>query len=326
MARQKLVSVIIPTHNGVNSISNAINSVLKQDYKNIEIIVVDDNGKNTKKQLETEQKIKKYIVNHSVRYIVHEKNKNGAAARNTGFRASKGEYISLLDDDDIYYPSKIRRSVEALEQLGDDWGLVYCSVEKYLNGKFSSVSKARKSGSILHKVLLHQVVIGSDSLMVRREVYEKLNGFDESFKRHQDFEFTTRVCAKYKVKAIPSPGVRYNITRRNNPESLEIAIGYRSHYVDKMMPYIKRYNSIYQHYIIYYNMIDFVGYLVKRGKILQAYNKFKKSISLWIKNPSFILFVIVIFVKAIYKMKSTIENLFHYFLVIKKRSKVSLSD
>lgn len=92
---QQLVSVIIPTYKGADKINSAVDSVLNQTYKNIEVIVVDDNGENESEQLLTAEKMKKYETFENVKYLVHKKNINGSAARNTGIRASKGILFGL---------------------------------------------------------------------------------------------------------------------------------------------------------------------------------------------------------------------------------------
>ena len=98
-----LVSVIIPTYKRSDYLLQTIESVLSQTYPSIEIIIVDDNGLGNKFQVETQKKLQKYIVERKIIYIPHEVNKNGAAARNTGFRASKGEYINFLESVGINY-------------------------------------------------------------------------------------------------------------------------------------------------------------------------------------------------------------------------------
>lgn len=107
-----LVSVIIPTYARSQYICRAIDSVLNQTYKNIEVIVVDDNGENTENQLATFQTLKSYIDKEQITYITHKTNRNGSAARNTGIFNAKGEYICLLDDDDEFFPEKVEKQVQ----------------------------------------------------------------------------------------------------------------------------------------------------------------------------------------------------------------------
>ena len=95
MDNQGLVSVIIPTHKGSENICRAVDSVLSQTYGSIEVIVVDDNGLGSEEQRKTEEAMGKYSGDSRVTYLTHKVNKNGSAARNTGLRASKGEYIAF---------------------------------------------------------------------------------------------------------------------------------------------------------------------------------------------------------------------------------------
>ena len=107
LEQNPIVSVIITTFARPDNLIRAIKSVLNQTYKPIEIIVVDDNGKGTPSQQETEKILREYICSGAIQYITHDMNKNGSAARNTGFRASMGEYVNFLDDDDEFAPTKI---------------------------------------------------------------------------------------------------------------------------------------------------------------------------------------------------------------------------
>lgn len=258
----KRVTVIIPTHKGSQYVTSAVESVLNQTYQNIEIIVIDDNGLGTNEQVQTRSRLTEYIDSKRIKYIPHEVNKNGSAARNTGFKNSTGEYICLLDDDDEYYPDKVEREATALDQLSDEWGLVFCSGEG---------SKKAKSGEILFDVLIHSVVIGSNSFMVRREIWEKLNGFDESFRRHQDYEFTARAASICKIKYIPFVGFKSKETNRNIPKNKNQAQEYRKHYLDKMMPLIHTLPLNKQKIIICCNAMEVTsnGNLLKNKELLQ---------------------------------------------------------
>ena len=187
------VSVIIPTYGGEVTIVKAIESVLRQDYENFEIIVVDDNNPNTDARKKTEEYMKNFLENDKILYIKHERNKNGSAARNTGFKNSTGQYISLLDDDDIFFKSKIREQVLFLEN-NREYGGCYCWRKqngKEICGEFE--------GDLTEVLLDLSFTPTTDSLMIRRECYIELNGFDETYYRHQDFEFLLRFFKKYKI-------------------------------------------------------------------------------------------------------------------------------
>ena len=131
-----------------------------------------------------------------VKYIKHEKNKNGSAARNTGFKNSDGDYICLLDDDDIFLQDKLSAQVEFLEEH-PEYGACYCWRKQ--NGK----EICGEYEGDLSKVLLDlSFTPTTDSLMIRKECYEALGGFDESYRRHQDFEFLLRFFKKYKIGVV----------------------------------------------------------------------------------------------------------------------------
>jgi glycosyltransferase involved in cell wall biosynthesis len=250
----KLVSIIIPTFKGCNEIERCVKSVLQQTYKNYEIIVVDDNGRGTKEQLLTENNLRKYYGNALVHYIAHGKNINGSAARNTGLKASKGEYICFLDDDDFFYPDRLKNQVEIMESLDDNYGMSYCSfVEIFSNTQ--KIVTARKEGNLLFDLLLQKVRIGSSNTMFRRRVLIEVNGFDESFKRHQDWELLVRVLLKYKIAAASYIGMGKVILNRNAPSSADLIEKYRLYFLERIDTYIKtlpvyQYERIYSHHYI----------------------------------------------------------------------------
>lgn len=126
-----MVSIIIPTYKRPNKLIRAIESCLTQSYKNIEIVVVDDNTDGDEFRTQTEELMLKFQNDSKVKYIKHHTNQNGSAARNTGIKNSVGDYITFLDDDDVIAPTKIERQVEFLESHGDDYGVVCTGVNIY---------------------------------------------------------------------------------------------------------------------------------------------------------------------------------------------------
>ena len=104
---EKFLTIIIPTYKRSEFLCRAIDSILKNsgDY---EIIVVDDNDEDSTFRRDNEKNLEKYLKNNEIIYLKHKKNKNGAAARNTGIKKARGKYITFLDDDDEFYEDRIK--------------------------------------------------------------------------------------------------------------------------------------------------------------------------------------------------------------------------
>lgn len=257
-----LVSVIIPTYGDGQYLGRAIKSVLNQTYKNIEIIVVDDNGIGTPNQLATQKVIDSFSGINNLFYVCHDVNKNGSVARNTGFRKSKGDYISLLDDDDEYEPSKIESLLNVLSQLPDDYAMAFGNAIGYDGKKIVYVNKARVTDTPLYDILLHRFSVGTSAFLIRRAAYQSVGGFDEEFLRHQDWEFFCKVIAKFKVKPVNVDASVRHLTRRNTPRSADEIIKYRRFYLQKMEPYILLLTPKEQKDVRIFNMLDvFMKYL-----------------------------------------------------------------
>jgi glycosyltransferase involved in cell wall biosynthesis len=207
----KLVSVIIPTYKRPDTLTRSIESVLNQDYDNVEVIVADDNGVGTEFGIKTAEIMKQYADNPRVKYVQHEHNINGSAARNSGFRASSGEYIMFLDDDDEFLPKKVSSQIKRLEQLDESWGACYSNYIKVTNDgkRLFSRSKESKEGNLLVEELKRNLFVAAGSnLMVRRNVIEEIGGFNENFLRNQDVEFLVKILKKYKLAYCNALGLK----------------------------------------------------------------------------------------------------------------------
>lgn len=186
------ISVIIPTYKNRGGLSNSIDSVLSQNCSALaEVIVVDDNSPNSEGRENTEKIMGPYASNPLVKYIKHPTNKNGSAARNTGFRASTSNIIAFLDDDDIFLPGKLEKQLSFLE-TNPDMDAVYCFREK--DGRVLSSTYIDKEQ--IRTILLLQSNFQTSCLMFRRKALEAINGFDESFVRFQDLELMLRFFSR----------------------------------------------------------------------------------------------------------------------------------
>lgn len=287
---EKMVSVIITTYRATGRLVQAIESVLNQTYTKFELIVVDDNNPNSEARSFTQKIMDKYLSNGLVKYIKHTSNKNGAAARNTGINASQGEFIAFLDDDDIYYPERLRKFVEVLEN-NREIVAVYSSVDLYEQDKKVGVREAVIEGYIWKELLLNEGLLGTGSnLFLRKGIVQAVDGFDERFLRYQDVEFMLRVCEKGKIAVIPETLVRKNLETTNLPT-------YEKYYENKQLIFHKFSYLINQlneeeqkrFYGIHYETL-FSSALAscKRAYIYQSLNNLKKikgrlSLKYWIK-------------------------------------------
>ena len=199
MIMNEFVTVIIPTYKGSSALGRAIDSALNQSYKELEIIVVDDNASGSEERLKTEKLMLRFASNVRVRYLKHPQNLNGAVARNTGIFAAKGDYIAFLDDDDYYFPERIQKSVSYLQKNKDAVG-VYVGVDVTNENGTVELQVMPKQDLTISDLLQKEMVIGTGSnIFVKSDVAKKINGFDENFVRRQDIEFMIRVCHEGRI-------------------------------------------------------------------------------------------------------------------------------
>jgi len=184
--QQKLVSVIIPAYNIEKYISQTIESVICQTYKNIEIIIVNDGSTdNTDKIIQEYGKKDERIV------IYNQLNKGLSAARNSGFKIAKGDYFCLIDGDDIMLPEKIESQIYFLEKniFADFiYSKVYCFIDGTNNIYIQKMDNA-SSPYVYNKLLSYGNFISPNSVFFKRNIFDKLGGFDENLRSSEDFDY-----------------------------------------------------------------------------------------------------------------------------------------
>lgn len=218
-----MISVIIPTYGTPDLLDKAIESVLQQTYTDWELIIVDDNNPDTEARRQTEKLVCTF-TDSRIKYIRHTHNKNGAAARNTGIRAAKGDYISFLDSDDQYIKTRLEKCFAELACADPSVGGVYTGCEFRRNGKTYLRYKDVKTGKFLVETLSCTFMFCTGSnIFVRKSVIEELRGFDETFLRHQDYEFLVRLFQRYSLVAIPEILVIKNNDNVNLPDVHKVA-------------------------------------------------------------------------------------------------------
>lgn len=196
-----MVSVIISTFGEPCYLPRAINSVLTQTFSDFEVIVVDDNNPDTHSRKQTENIMEQYRTEDKVKYIQHKKNRNGAAARNTGASAARGKYIAFLDNDDFYLPRRLEECMEIVEKE-PSISIVFTDVAIVKDREITKIVKVRNANVV--DLLMDTNLFGTGSnIFISRELFNELGGFDESFLRHQDIEFMVRGLEIGKAYCIP---------------------------------------------------------------------------------------------------------------------------
>lgn len=265
-----LITIIISTYKGEEGIVECVRSALAQDYKEFEVIVVDDNGRNTESQIATEQLLKRFQTNSKFRYIVHEININGSAARNTGIKTARGTYLAFLDDDDILRSDSIRLRHEKLSSMPAEYGIVFSSFEQFIDGKKDFECIYDFEGDILKDYLLEKIHSPSSVLMVKKAVIDNIGLWDEEFKRHQDWEFVTRVLVKYRACCIKQITVKRIVTWRNNAKNPDVFAKQRLFFLKKMKLIIEQQDFFTQRNIYYAHYMDIGKNYLKNKKIGKA--------------------------------------------------------
>ncbi|MBN2091920.1 glycosyltransferase family 2 protein [candidate division KSB1 bacterium] len=198
-----LISVIIPTFKRSEMLDRAIRSILNQTYKNTEIIVVDDNNEQDQFRHKTEILMQTFSTEPRLRYIRHQSNLGGAAARNTGIDAAQGDYISFLDDDEEYFPEKIAQQVSTfLTSPIDNLGIVYCGhIEVDTHGKTIRAVNKKWKGNVFHLHLIRNLA-PSSTLFMPKSVLVEAGGF-RNLSSGQEYDLIFRILrAGYNVDVV----------------------------------------------------------------------------------------------------------------------------
>lgn len=178
----KLVSVVVATYKREAELKNALESLAKQTYPNMEIVLVDDNGNDewNSKVSETVEVFRNRYPKIKLECIVNNSNQGSSKTRNIGIHSANGDYITFLDDDDIYLPDKIRKQVEFMETNQCDYSItdliLYNKDDKKINRRIRSYIKETTVESLrLYHLKYHMT--GTDTIMFKKEYLIQIGGF-----------------------------------------------------------------------------------------------------------------------------------------------------
>lgn len=214
------VSVVIPAYNREASIKSAIESVLRQTWQDLEIIIVDDFSADG-----TVAEAKK-VRDPRVRVVSHPRNLGAGAARNTGIREARGTWIAFQDSDDEWLPLKLEKQLAALNAPGTEHAAAYCGM--MIVGAIGNDADKRRpalsyvpyrdidviEGDILPS-LMQRNIVSTQTLVARRDILERIGGFDERFRDLEDWDCAIRLAQVGTFACIDEPLVHQRFSENS---------------------------------------------------------------------------------------------------------------
>lgn len=198
MNSNPLVTVIIPTYNRASTICRAIESVLKQTYSNIELIIVDDGSTD-----ETKLLLKQYKQNENLK-IIETTNLGVSCARNLGVARAKGDYISFLDSDDEWLPGKLSSQIPLLK----DYEWVHTEEIWIRNGvRVNPMKKHQKGAGNLFVSSLKLCLVSPSTVLMSKKIFTEFCGFREDFVVCEDYDLWLKLFTKYAIGYVSSPQI-----------------------------------------------------------------------------------------------------------------------
>ncbi len=313
MNTQPLVSIIIPVYNGSNYLKYAIESAVTQDYKNIEVIVVNDGSNDNDATVNIINKYK-----DKIRYY-YKTNGGVASALNLGIIKMEGYYFSWLSHDDIYDINKIKNQINHINYNNLINNIIYGNyIEIDKNNKQIRKVEVENSNDIdIYDKIYNRHIIHGCSLLIPNIVFKEVGLFDERLKTTQDYDLWLKMCRKYKFSKCNDFSV---FSRQHDEQGSKVIIShkqeirqyYRNHIDEYLNIYYKKNINEGLKKLFFYRLSDF------------DYSACVDIVNVSIRNKKLpILLILLIVDRLIIKFIAKLYNLlpifnYKYFKSIKK--------
>jgi glycosyltransferase involved in cell wall biosynthesis len=247
----------------------AIESVLAQTHRDLELVVVDDGSSDDTRAVVSA------IADPRVRLVSLDANRGAAFARNRGIEATTGDLVAFIDSDDMWHADKLERQIAALESSSERVGLCVCSMEVELGRARYRVQYRTEEvdGAVAVGRIVSGVGVGTPCWLARRAALGAAGGFDESLPRMQDYELALRVAARWNVLYMGD----VLVTARVGPDSLSASA---DRYIRAIDMIIARHRALFeQHRAGYSHMVFRAGkYLALEGRHREAVRWFVRAL------------------------------------------------
>ncbi len=258
---EPLVSIIVAAYRRNTSLRTALESLAKQSYPNIEVVLVDDNANEhwNRTVAEIAEEAEAWF-SHGLILVVNEKNLGSAQARNVGIQRARGAYITFLDDDDVYLPDKIKKQLTAMLKNVADFSItdlkLYNERDKLLEHRVRSYITKTDRDSLLRDHLLYHMT-GTDTLMFRADYLRAIGGFPPIDVGDEFYLMVKAISGGGRFCYIPGCGVKaYVHTGEGGLSSGEGKIlgenalyQYKRDFFDRLTPKERRYIRM-RHYAV----------------------------------------------------------------------------
>jgi len=213
------VSVIIPTYNRADLLPRAIDSVLNQTYRDLELIIVDDGSTdNTKEIVEKYQK-----KDERIKYLWEENYGGPARPYNLALKQCQGEYIAFLDSDDVWLPEKLEKQIAIFEEYDGkiNLGLVICEayvvdLDRNDIGRLTFPYNENLLGPEKFGLFFEKFgIISLSCVVIKKEVFKNIGYFDEKFKVSADVDIYSRILKNSPIYFLKEPLVKYTQSDRS---------------------------------------------------------------------------------------------------------------
>lgn len=244
VADRGTVAVIIPMYNAEDTIAETIESVRRQTYSNLEIVVVDDGSS------DNSCKIVMQMAQEDERIrLIRQLNAGVATARNTGASKTTAPYVSFLDADDLWAPDKVNAQLEALDvrtpSLAYCW---FCQIDSCGRVYPSTHHPAAHEGDVRPQLARENFIGNGSSMLMHREVFDKVGGFDSSLHARnaqgcEDYMFAMEAAQHFPFFCVPRMLVGYRLTRGNmssNAERMVSSYEIVASHFQRLMPQLAR--------------------------------------------------------------------------------------
>lgn len=222
------VSIIVATYRRTDSLEKALYSLATQTYTRFEIIVVDDNDdlNYNNSVMKIAENIKAANPKLDLRLIANHPNLGSAKARNKGIESADGEYITFLDDDDVYLPDKVKNQSEFMIENNLDYSVtdlfLYNDSERLIDKRTREYIKNFDSDSLLKYHLMHHIT-GTDTMMFRADYLRKIGGFDAIDVGDEFYLIKKAICQNGNFGYLPTCDVRAYV--HTSEENLSSGLG-----------------------------------------------------------------------------------------------------